>query len=201
MSLRKVIFSHLFDGELPNIDSDSFDLFLYVVNGLQQIYSQLDIEYDEFSKYAFDLFKTIAASEKSQRRTIALGVLSEIVSAEDVIKCLHMIDNYSETVCRQLLQRCLVENVIVDVEIFTKILEVATSDIQKLLQQILDFKLVKIEIVDVTKLASSIIGKEAFFIESCMRIKGLTNSIQPVLRDSGSNYQDYNCDAFAEGNR
>lgn len=175
--VKKSYFSHLFDGELPNIDSDSFDLFLYVVNGLQQIYSQLDIEYDEFSKYAFDLFKTIAASEKSQRRTIALGVLSEIVSAEDVIKCLHMIDNYSETVCRQLLQRCLVENVIVDVEIFTKILEVATSDIQKLLQQILDFKLVKIEIVDVTKLASSIIGKEAFFIESCMRIKGLTNSL------------------------
>ncbi|CDO94888.1 unnamed protein product [Kluyveromyces dobzhanskii CBS 2104] len=181
--VSKSYFSHLFDTDLPTLGSESFDLLFYVVNGIQQIYGQLDIKYDEFRDYAFGKFISLSVLENSQQRTTALSILSQIVSDKNIISCLESLDNYSDIVSYQLLQRCLVDEIRIDFDLFLKVVENADTEVQKLLEQILNAKLVNN--IDASKLALAIIGKEPFFIEACMQIKTLADRLAKLYSKIG----------------
>lgn len=168
--------------ELPSISNGKhFEVFCYVLDGVQQIFSQLGIQYNEFKDYAFDLFQTIVNEDKGSHRTMALQILSQIVSKNAVIKCLKILDDYSDIICTLLLQRCLDDKIHIQNQLFIDILESADINCQHKLQNLLVNNLV--EDMDVSRLVQSSLDKEPFFIQSCMHIPQLAIELSKHYKD------------------
>lgn len=152
----------------PLQQTGQFDAYFYLLNGVNQIFSQLDINFDAFRDYCYGLLEKILDFETSERKLMAVGILSNIISSAKFISILETFEEKNKSILPIILHKALRESLSISGDLFLRLLAISDVQVNQYLLKFLKSGLV--EDLDLTRLSAILPRNSADLVEECLKL-------------------------------